>query len=464
MLYGGAAGGGKSLGLLVEGLVHCLENPGAHAILLRRIYSELERTLILVSLRLFPRSICRYNEVKHRWIIRPQGANTDSILEFGHLRHERDVYEYQGAEFSFIGFDELTHFTWPMFEYLVGSRLRSSLGIRCRVRCASNPGNVGHAWVKKFFGIGRVAPETVFTPEPDGLDQHPMSRCFIPAKLADNPHLNDKDPGYMKRLMMMDPVTRKMLMDGDWEQYEGQFFSEISPKHFVEPFVAPKSWKVYRSVDYGYAKPFACLWVAVAPDGHYYVIREAYQTGLKDRDQAVLIRSMSPEPVEYTTGDPSMHTKNSTGSSAAQAYLAAADIALVPGNNSRVPGWMAVRNLLALHPDGKPVLQIFSTCHNLKRELESAVYSSEKQEDLDTDCSDHALDALRYLAVSRPAVVDEVEPDPYAGMDPSTAREWRAVHALQRKVAERPDAAVLSGFNHEDEKGEEEDRGWPVWD
>ena len=148
-LYGGAAGGGKSASLLVDSIRYVGRGYGAnyHAILFRRTYPELEKSLIKESRGLYPRLGGVYNEVKSTWTF-PGGE----IVEFAHIQHEKDVFKYQGAAFQFIGFDELTSFTETQYLYLI-SRVRSSTGVPCRVRSATNPGNEGHEWVFSRWGL-----------------------------------------------------------------------------------------------------------------------------------------------------------------------------------------------------------------------------------------------------------------------------------------------------------------------
>lgn len=229
-LYGGSAGGGKSISLLVDAIRYVGRGygPAYHALLLRRTFPELEASLIKESWTLYPRLGAKYNEQKKRWRF-PGGE----IVEFGHAQHEKDVHAYQGAELQFVGFDELTSFTQYQYLYLF-SRARSSRGIPCRVRGATNPGGEGHAWVFTRFGawldpkyVGwRAGPgEIRYFLRRNGDDAgedmvskgtpKARSRTFVPARLEDNPHLFD-DGEYEANLATLDPVTRARLRDGNW--------------------------------------------------------------------------------------------------------------------------------------------------------------------------------------------------------------------------------------------------------
>lgn len=436
VLFGGSAGPGKTTALLWEAFMQCLESPGNHGILMRRSYPELEKSLILESLKLFPREICKYNEIKHRWTFKTRGS--DSHLDFGFCKVESDVYTHQSAQYGFLGIDELTHWSYFQFSYLMSRVRTASPDIWPRIRCASNPGNIGHGWVKEYFGITKYPQGISFKPPPCEEDPQPLSRCFIQARVTDNPHLMLNDPTYISRLQLLPPPQRRMLLEGDWSSFAGKFFTEVSPDHFCQPMEIPQHWRKWRCVDYGFTAPFCCLWIAQDPsDLMYYVYKELYMTGLRDAEQAQWIKrtTFPGEHIEYTVCDPSMGAKRGGTGSSPQENYAAEDVILVPGNNQRVNGWMSVRNLLALRPNGKPGVKVFTTCRNFKRELEEAITDEANPEDLNSDGSDHAIDAFRYFCSSRPEPAPIVSTDPYSGMDMATQREWKAFHDSIKKRA-----------------------------
>lgn len=206
MLYGGAAGGGKTDALL-EAALQYADLPGYKALLLRKTFTQLSQASGLIDRsHEWLSGKASWNETKHRWTF-PSGA----ILEFGHLQHEKDRFNYQGAEFDFIGFDELTHFTEAEYRYLF-SRLRRRQGspIPPRVRGASNPGGKGHRWVKRRF-IDRLPAED----DPEDTPEKCAARVFIPAKVSDNPGIDQV--AYRAALEQLDPQERAQLLDGDWE-------------------------------------------------------------------------------------------------------------------------------------------------------------------------------------------------------------------------------------------------------
>lgn len=229
-LYGGAAGGGKSDAILVSAVLPIIRRKnygrGYLALLLRRTFPELETSLIRRSHELYPKLGGLWTEQKRAWIF-PGG---ESVL-FGHLEGEKDVHRYQGSAFQFVGFDELTTFTEYQYLYLF-SRVRSAQGIPCRVRAASNPGGIGHAWVRRrwFHWVSRKSErpaasgevrwfrregekDTEVERDVDGA----LGRTFVPAKLSDNPALQARDPGYRARLQSLPRLERLRLENGDWD-------------------------------------------------------------------------------------------------------------------------------------------------------------------------------------------------------------------------------------------------------
>ena len=225
-LYGGAAGGGKSEALLA-GAMRWVENPHYRALILRRTYTDLQRSLIDRSHAMFKSAFpnAEYHETKKTWFF-PSGAQ----IQFGQVEGPSDHENYQSAEYSYIAFDELTHFTEWQYCYLL-SRARSSKGLPIRIRAASNPGGRGHEWVMRRWGPwldpnspvqarpGEVLRyengddgERWLPPEASGV----LSRVFIPARVSDNPYLTKADPGYEARLRGLDKVTRAQLLDGNW--------------------------------------------------------------------------------------------------------------------------------------------------------------------------------------------------------------------------------------------------------
>lgn len=226
MLFGGAAGGGKSDWLLHHAIAQMELYPGNRGVIFRRVMPSLERS-ILARARGVLNGRAAYNGQKHTFTF-PNG----SVLEFAHLQHAHTVHDYQGAEYGFIGFEELTEFLEEQFEYL-RSRCRSTVpGVRPHIAATSNPGNVGHVWVKRRWisprpedlEPGQAMPEAYLpwrAASPDGGETPGPVRVFVPATVYDNPKLLEADPLYISRLKAMkDPGMRAALLEGDWDAIE----------------------------------------------------------------------------------------------------------------------------------------------------------------------------------------------------------------------------------------------------
>lgn len=181
-LFGGAAGGGKSHGQLLDALRFAVVYPGSRQLMLRRTMPELERSLVPAALRLYPQSVASYKVSEHRW-----DFINGSTLEFGYCDAESDVTKYQSAEYDVIRFDELTHFTESQFTYLI-SRIRGANPHPKQVKSTTNPGGIGHQWVKSRY-IDPMPPDEVHAFDGE-------TRLFLPARLKDNPFLRRADAGY----------------------------------------------------------------------------------------------------------------------------------------------------------------------------------------------------------------------------------------------------------------------------
>jgi hypothetical protein len=398
VLYGGAAGGGKSYAMLVDPLRFA--HRGAHrALILRRSMPEL-RELIDKSRELYPKAFpgCKYKEVEKLWNF-PSGAK----IEFGFLERDADVYRYQGQAYSWIGFDEITHqateFSW---NYLA-SRLRTTdPEIIPYMRCTANPGGVGAHWVKKRY-IDPSPPNESFKGS-DGL-----SRKFIPARLDDNPYLAN-DGRYEQMLKALPATQRRQLLEGDWEVAEGAAFTEFDRNiHIIDPFEIPIHWDRVKGIDYGYASESACVWGAIDRDDNTLIIyRELYRKGLLATDLAQLITEMElndPMSVPGVLDTACWNRTGQTGPTVGETLVKAGH-KLRRADKNRVAGKIQIHEYLKVQQSGRPKLQIFNTCPNLIRELQSIPLDKSNPEDVDTHAPDHAYDALRYLIMSRPRIDD----------------------------------------------------------
>lgn len=259
-LFGGAQGPGKSLALLWEALLHCLEYPGSNALLLRRTYPELDAGLITH----FEQQVLAKNDKiiggrknfnkSDRVVKIPNG----STLRFGYAEAFKDVYRYDGPEYVFIGFDELTQFPFRIWEHL---RLRNRCpvpGSRPCMAGATNPGGENGEWVKALW----IDKQPFAGMEAYQYD--PQDYEFIPATVLDNPiYANDVE--YIKNLQQMSPGLRAQRYEGRWDKFEGQFFSNWEPaRHIFDSrnidWRIPVWWPRWISMDWGFAHHAAIHW------------------------------------------------------------------------------------------------------------------------------------------------------------------------------------------------------------
>lgn len=418
-LFGGAAGGGKSDALMGFAIAYALKYKGAKILILRRTIAELQKegSLIPRSHELLAGKGWRWNEQKKKW-----RAPNGSVIEFGYCESEKDVHQYQSAQYNVIIFDELTHFTEYQYTYMF-SRCRSVKGYPKAIRAATNPGNVGHAWVKKRF-IDAAPPGDIHRSELKNEitgKTEVITSVFIPAKVSDNKILMDNDPGYVLFLQSLPEKVKAALLHGDWDAFEGQYFTEWNRDlHTCKPFKIPDHWHRERVYDWGMSKPLAHYWIAISPAGRAYVYREYYKTGKtaaeagrdiqyydlpenmrQQKPLSELKTAPRPEKYKMTYADPSVFAKKGEGTESIGKQMSEIMGTIYPAKNERVNGWMAVRKWLSLAPDGLPWLIFFDTCINAIRTIPIMIHDDKYPEDLDSDLEDHAPDAIRYWAVMR---------------------------------------------------------------
>ena len=425
-LYGGAAGGGKSDAMLVEALRQ-VRIPNYRGIIFRRTYPELEG-LISRSHELykpaFPKA--KYNTSEKRWLF-PSGAK----IFFGYMQYEQDWKNYQGKAYDFIGFDELTHFTRKQYMQLMGRNRPTGPGTSVYIRATSNPGGIGHAWVKERF-IDVAPPRTRIIAKhevkrPDGSSQIiKRSRIYIPATIFDNQKLLDNDPNYLGSLAALPEAERNAMLYGDWNTFNGQVFREFvdDPAHYedqrwthvIKPFPIPAHWKIFRGFDFGYAKPFSVGWYAADERGKLYRIVEYYgctgtpNEGLKI-DPVEIARNIHQMEKEhpllkgkkiYGIADPSIFDESRGESVAVMMAKHPNYIYWNPGDNTRIAGKMQYHYRFAFDEDGDCMFQVFNTCRHFIRTIPSLVYSSTNVEDVDTSTEDHIYDECRYVMMDNP--------------------------------------------------------------
>ena len=333
-----------------------------------------------------------------------KGQDRKFILQNGseiilnYLDNDNDKYRYQGAEMPIIGIDELTQFPLAWIEYLRTRNRTSNPEWPVMFIAGTNPGGIGHGWVKKRF-IDPVPPETVNTVTLDGGQT--VTRVFIPAKVSDHP-IEKFRADYARTLAAIsDPNLRRALKDGSWTTFAGQVFTEFDYSvHVCDPFDIPRHWQRWRAMDHGNNNSVG--WFAKDPmSERIYMYREYRETEYKEiGEKARNIKQFEAgENISYGMADPSIWASgqgdHSTGKSLADLYQDNG-VSWMPANNDRKAGLEAVHNRLAIKDDGKPGLIFFSTCTSAIRTIPDLPYDKTRVDDVDTHADDHDYDMLRY--------------------------------------------------------------------
>ncbi len=381
--YGGARGGGKSFALRYKLLLLCLHYPGIRVLLIRRSYPELQENHIRPMKELlyaYP-DVAVYHEREKCF-----SFSCGSVLLFGYLADHGDLLRYQGGEFDVVAFDEATQFDEYTFR-VMSATVRGANSFPKRMYLTCNPGGVGHGWVKRLF-IDRAFTE----------GENPNDYRFIPASVYDNEALMEADPDYVSQLQNLPPALRAAWLDGKWDMFAGQFFSEFDEKrHVITPFVFPKNTAYYCAVDYG-LDMLAALFIAVTADGRAYVYDEIYESNLiVSRAAAKIVEKLCDGMTVIAPADLWSRGKDS-GRSAAELF-AEGGVYFTKLSPSRIDGWLALKEWLA-ERDGVPLMRFFPKCKNILRCLPLLLYDEDRAGDAATEPHEitHAPDALRYFA------------------------------------------------------------------
>ena len=412
LAFGGARGGGKSWSVRVKSVLLAMRWKGIIIMIIRRSYPELYANHIKPFKRMLPKALYKYNDSKKEITF----VNGSQIV-FKYCSNEKDLDNFQGTECDIMFIDEATQFTEEQFKILnacvrgVSDREEDKFPKRVYLTC--NPGGVGHQWVKRLF----IDRNYIDGEDPDDYN-------FIQSGVRDNKILMEQQPEYIKQLEALPPKLREAWLNGSWDIFFGQFFEDFMdrPEHYVdrqwthviEPFNIPDGWKIYRSFDWGYAKPFSCGWWAVDYDGVVYRILELYgctrepNTGLKWTPAQVFA-----EIHKIETEHPWLKGKRIQGVADPAIWDAEfgesiADVAakhqvfFSKGDHQRIPGWMQVHYRMAFDENGFPMMYVFKNCKAFIRTIPLLQYDDHKVEDLDTEGEDHVADEVRYFLMSRP--------------------------------------------------------------
>jgi hypothetical protein len=408
VLYGGAAGGGKSAALRWDAIDFCLSCPGITCVIFRRTQPQLLRNHIMEIKRELPREVGVYNEThKHFQFL------NGSVLIFKSLEYERDCEDIQGWEIHAAYVDEAGQLTPYMLDY-IKSRVRLgkfSLDMEKwgddlqpykerlpRYALSANPGGVSHHYLKAKF-IDPAPPEMEFYDEslknPNDPEDKGWTTIYIPASMRDNAYL---DAGYAAQFGNLPDHVQRQLRDGDWNVVPGAFFDCFDSKeHIIQPFAIPLHWTRFRSCDWGHATPFSVGWWAVS-DGTG--VRDNTGTRVRYPNGAlgILEREAENEVIDYSVADPSMWRTDGGPSQAERAYNEG--VVFRKADNQREPGW---QEMYRRHKDG--LLYVFNTCQDYIRTIPAIQADDRKPEDItqtNRGGEDHIADETRYACMSRP--------------------------------------------------------------
>src|SRR5579863_145810 len=409
-LFGGAAGPGKTKALLWEALRLAHDVPGSDSLLLRRTYPELESSLLTYFRRDVPRRCYRkYNESKH--IVTWKNGST---TRFGHCRNENDIYAYQGAEFLFIGVDELTHFTLKQWQFLTSRNRCPVRGSRANMAGATNPGNIGHAWVKALW-VDHAPPPGFDRPELYDASDYD----FVRARITDNP-IYAKDDAYRRTLETLPEHLRRAFLDGDWNVFAGQYFDVFDVgRHTARPedIRLEPWWPRWISIDWGFKHNSAVYWHCAVPSSgspagstqssvtsyqtpRIVTYREFVQSGLSPRMLAQAIAERSGrERISDVFLSPDAFAHRTSESSIAEQL---GDVLTVNGlprptaaDDDRIGGWQLMYQLLE-----SDAWLITENCTKLIECLPNLVRDERRVEDIRKVEGDDPADAARYGLVS----------------------------------------------------------------
>lgn len=437
--YGGARGGGKSWVLRLKAALLAKRYPGIRECIVRRTFVDVRKNHV-VPMKKMLKGIATYNTQDKAFTFK-----NGSVIEFQYCDNENDVSHFQGVEWDVIFVDEATQMEEEWLKEIFASIRSSQPGMLQRVYITCNPGGPGHAYIKRLFVDRRFR---------EGED--PDDYLFIQALVTDNRFLMETQPNYVKFLKNLPPKLRKAWLMGDWNIFQGQFFETFRAEpdvraaieagenltteelkkqrrwtHVIAPFKPRDHWKIYRSLDWGYHRPFSMGYYTINEDGVIFRIAEFYgcekengesipNTGLKWPPEKVFSNIQ-----RFEREHPYLAGRTITGVADSACWNVETGVSIIDtaakygiyfskSEKARVPGWMQCQYRLMFDEAGYPMFYVFETCTEFIRIIPTLQYDEHQDEDLDTDGEDHIADEWRYFCMSKKMTPAAPEPDLYA--------------------------------------------------
>lgn len=427
LLYGGAKGGGKSRFTRDWMLERRLKYPGTHGLIIRKTYPELFNNHIrkLFQERPYLRQFYHKGE---KVLYLPNG----STITFGHLQHPDSISQYQGVEYEDIAVDEITHHPEDTFKELRSSNRTIHPTISPKMLLTGNPGGVGHQWVKRIFIDKEFLP-----------NENPDDYAFLQAKVYDN-YFFANDVEYLSKLQALPEKLRKAYLEGDWDIFEGQFFSEWRQGIHTVDFISPiPEYRKYITFDYGRTNPFALYWAYVDYDSHVWIYREYYATGKDARENAMeVLKRCALDPVNPTTGNkyesiiapPDVFAHQGNDMTIAELIENTGLGPLVPSGGqtkgSRKAKWALMHEYLRWDDYNAPRLKFYKPLNpNAIRTIPSLIHDEKNVEDLDTTGEDHSADAIAQLLTF---LHEEKTPEPKSNVEIQMEKFRKRMHTEKR--------------------------------
>lgn len=384
--FGGARGGGKSWSVREKAKRLALKWEGIKILIIRKTYTDLRDNHILPLRADLPPELAPYKETDKAFCFK-----NGSRIKCSYFANDSDALQYQGQEYDVIFLEEATQFSELVFNVLKAC-LRGANDFPKRMYLTCNPDGIGFLWVKRLFVNRDYLP-----------GENPDDFMFIQSLVDDNEILMRKNPDYVKQLDSLPEGMKERWRYGSWDVAEGQYFGEFRREiHTCEPFVIPKEWRRYISIDYG-LDMLAAYWIAVDNSMNCYVYKELCQSDLPISAAAEAINGMrtSDENIYCVLAPPDLWNRSQETGKSKALLFEEAGLTLTKSNNDREAGWLAIKELLRQDAEGNSRLHIFKTCVRLIKNLPELLRDPKRPTDTMNEPHDitHSPDALRYFAI-----------------------------------------------------------------